>query len=388
MGWRTQGFPGSDDQQPWGDDALDAASGQFAPDDLDGFDGFDGFDGAAEPAPDAPIQSVVAQDFSTRRLPAISDTREAPVIVRGSGVVMGNPIIKRRERPLTLRIAVLTLMVCILVTGIFTISPLGGGEASAGSTFQALASSMVVSRQPRYFLYTAVTNDTPELIAKKFKVQVGGIYELNNLYAGEEISIGVAYKIPEDPSYGKGYMPATIPSLAPAHFGSSRFGPNWWDSNAGVDIPGESPCAPDGGQNPLGFKLTSPNWNSYWVRGYIVYGTWVYHTGVDLAAPRGNPIRAAQQGQVIWAGYDSTNGLGWSVKIDHCHHLSTVYGHMDKLLVSVGEYVQQGQEVGLEGSTGNSTGPHLHYMVEWNNMWLDPMLYYTSKYTISHYVSP
>ena len=54
MGWRTQGFPGSGDQQPWGDDALDAASGQFSPDDLDSFDGFESFDGAAEPAPEAP----------------------------------------------------------------------------------------------------------------------------------------------------------------------------------------------------------------------------------------------------------------------------------------------------------------------------------------------
>jgi murein DD-endopeptidase MepM/ murein hydrolase activator NlpD len=61
---------------------------------------------------------------------------------------------------------------------------------------------------------------------------------------------------------------------------------------------------------------------------------------------------------------------------------------MDKLLVSVGQYVTQGQPIGLEGSTGNSTGPHLHYMVEWNNLWLDPMLYYASKYTISHYVAP
>ncbi len=219
-------------------------------------------------------------------------------------------------------------------------------------------------------------------------MQVGGIYEMNNLYAGEEITMGVAYKIPDDPNYGKGFTPAELPSIAASNYGNTRFGPNWWDSIAGVNIPSESPCAPNGGANKLAYQLTSPNWNSYWVRGYIVYGTWVYHTGVDMAAQEGNPIHAAQQGQVIWAAYDSTNGLGWSVKIDHCNHLSTVYGHMDKLLVKVGEYVTQGEPIGLEGSTGASTGPHLHFMVEWNNMWLDPMPFFASKYTITHYVAP
>ena len=377
MGWTSNDFPENDDhQQFWDDTVADATTDQPS----SGKKGGDDIDTA--------VRAVVAQDYSTRRLPAIKDTQQAPVIVHGNGIPLRNPFIKRRERPLTLRIAVLTLMVSIVVTGIFAVSPLGISSASEGSAFQTLASSMIWNRQPKYFFYTTVQGDTPEGIAKRFNVQVGGIYALNDLYAGEEITIGVAYKIPQDPNYGKGYMPPTIPSLMAAHFGSARFGPNWWNSNAGVNIPGESPCAPDGGSNPLAYKLTSPDWNSYWVRGYIVYGTWVYHTGVDLAAPRGTPIHAAQQGQVIWAGYDATNGLGWSVKIDHCHHLSTVYGHMDKLLVSVGDYVIQGQPIGLEGSTGNSTGPHLHFMVEWNNMWLDPMLYYASKYTISHYVSP
>ena len=116
MGWTTNSFPDNDGQQLWEGGAADAPGDQFSPDEPD--------DVSADPDPDAPIQAVVAQDFSTRRLPAISDTREAPVIVRGSGMAMGTPFIKRRERPLTLRIAVLTLMICILVTGIFAFTPL------------------------------------------------------------------------------------------------------------------------------------------------------------------------------------------------------------------------------------------------------------------------
>lgn len=382
MGRTSNGFPDDDHQQLQNGAVSDAATSRHPSladhqsEDADDIDETD-------------IRAVVAKDYSTRRLPAITDTHQSPVIVPGSGVSMGRPFIKRREHPLTLRVTVLTLMICILVTGIFTISPLAADGAASGVTaFQTLAGSLSRNGQPSYFYYTTVEGDSAESIARKFHVQLGGIYKLNNLYAGEEISIGIAYKIPEDPNYGKGYTPRTIPSLSAANFGNKRFGPNWWNSMAGINIPSDSPCAPDGGNNPLGYQLTAPNWNARWVRGFIVYGTWVYHTGADLAAPRGNPIHAAQQGQVIWAGYDATNGLGWSVKIDHCHHLSTVYGHMDKLLVKTGQYVVQGQPIGLEGSTGNSTGPHLHFMVEWNNMWLDPTLYFASTYTITHYVSP
>ena len=134
-----------------------------------------------------------------------------------------------------------------------------------------------------------------------------------------------------------------------------------------------------GNGSPAGYQLKSPNWGAYWVRGF----TW-YHNGVDLAANEGNPIHAAQSGQVIWAGWD-VGGLGWSVKINHCNHVSTVYGHMEKLEVTVGQIVLVGDVIGLEGSTGWSTGPHLHFMVEWNNEPIDPMSYYNyNEFTITH----
>ncbi len=103
-----------------------------------------------------------------------------------------------------------------------------------------------------------------------------------------------------------------------------------------------------------------------------------------IAAAKGNPIHAAQAGQVIWAGWD-VGGLGRSVKINHCNHVSTVYGHMDKLVVKAGDLVLQGDPVGLEGSTGWSTGPHLHFMVEVDNVPVDPMSYYNyNTNTITH----
>jgi hypothetical protein len=103
-------------------------------------------------------------------------------------------------------------------------------------------------------------------------------------------------------------------------------------------------------------------------------GCWKPHTGIDLAASYGTPIMAADSGQVIWAGWE-WSGLGWAVKINHGHYIATIYGHLDHFIVKVGENVTRGQVIGYEGSSGASTGPHLHFMVLNNNIWGDPTKY-------------
>ncbi len=103
-------------------------------------------------------------------------------------------------------------------------------------------------------------------------------------------------------------------------------------------------------------------------------GCWKPHTGIDLAAPYGTPVMAADSGQVIWVGWD-WSGLGWAVKINHGYYLATIYGHLDHYIVKVGQNVKKGQVIGYEGSTGASTGPHVHFMVLVNNIWVDPTKY-------------
>lgn len=103
-------------------------------------------------------------------------------------------------------------------------------------------------------------------------------------------------------------------------------------------------------------------------------GCWRPHTGIDLAAAYGTPIMAADSGQVIWTGWD-WSGLGWAVKINHGHYIATIYGHMSRFIVTIGQNVTKGQVIGYEGSTGASTGPHLHFMVMVNNVWVNPVLY-------------
>jgi murein DD-endopeptidase MepM/ murein hydrolase activator NlpD len=85
------------------------------------------------------------------------------------------------------------------------------------------------------------------------------------------------------------------------------------------------------------------------------------HAGVDLAAPHGTPIRAAGAGVVVMAG--AAQGYGNAVLIDHGDGFLTHYGHLAVITVAVGQRVAAGQEIGLEGSTGNSTRPHLHFEV-------------------------
>ncbi len=103
-------------------------------------------------------------------------------------------------------------------------------------------------------------------------------------------------------------------------------------------------------------------------------GCWKPHTGIDLAAPYGTPVTAADNGQVIWVGWD-WSGLGWAVKINHGDYIATNYGHLDHFIVKVGQNVSIGQVIGYEGSTGASTGPHVHFMVLVRNIWVDPTKY-------------
>jgi murein DD-endopeptidase MepM/ murein hydrolase activator NlpD len=85
-----------------------------------------------------------------------------------------------------------------------------------------------------------------------------------------------------------------------------------------------------------------------------------FHTGIDLVEPFGSPIFAADDGIVALVG-SSSSGYGRYVVIAHSGGLDTLYGHLSTALVKVGQHVAQGQTIGLEGSTGNSTGPHLHF---------------------------
>jgi len=108
-------------------------------------------------------------------------------------------------------------------------------------------------------------------------------------------------------------------------------------------------------------------------RTHPVYGTKKYHSGMDMAAPGGSSILAAADGVVTLARWNG--GYGNCVVIDHGGGLSTLYGHAQKLLVSSGQKVTKGQTIALVGTTGVSTGNHLHFEVLNNGKVTDPRAY-------------
>jgi len=98
-----------------------------------------------------------------------------------------------------------------------------------------------------------------------------------------------------------------------------------------------------------------------------------FHSGLDIAASSGTPIRACRSGTVMIAGWQG--GYGNAVVIDHGGGMATLYGHQSQIAVSVGEKVLAGEVIGYVGSTGNSTGPHLHFEVRISGNPVDPTPY-------------
>lgn len=123
--------------------------------------------------------------------------------------------------------------------------------------------------------------------------------------------------------------------------------------------------------NPLSglFRIGSP----FGPRRHPIYGTARLHAGADFAAPSGTPVIAAAAGVVVVAGV--RGGYGNAVVIDHGHGIATLYAHQSVLVTRVGDTVAAGQIVGLVGSTGASTGPHLHFEVRLYGTPVDPIDY-------------
>ncbi len=189
-------------------------------------------------------------------------------------------------------------------------------------------------------LHRVVRGETVAAIAKKYKTGAQKILDTNSLASANQIKIGQDLIIPD------GIRPANISTTVTK------------TTTAGKTTPSKTSLSPT---NPnTGTKLLWPAG----VRKISQYFGW-RHTGLDIAGPVGTPIYAAEDGVVETAGWNS-GGYGNYIIINHGGGLRTLYGHASKLFVSRGEKVTRGQVIMAMGSTGRSTGPHLHFEVRIN----------------------
>ncbi|MCD4711695.1 MAG: peptidoglycan DD-metalloendopeptidase family protein [Clostridiales bacterium] len=120
---------------------------------------------------------------------------------------------------------------------------------------------------------------------------------------------------------------------------------------------------------PGQYKITSPFGN----RLHPISKQYKMHTGIDISGPKGTPVVAAQTGTVVYANWFGSYGK--AIIVDHGGGITTLYAHNDTINVSVGSVVKKGDNIALLGSTGYSTGPHLHFEVRINGEYVEPLTY-------------
>lgn len=141
--------------------------------------------------------------------------------------------------------------------------------------------------------------------------------------------------------------------------------------SAGSTTPSTQAPSSSGWVKPLSsYSITSP----FGMRIHPIHKVWKMHNGVDMSAPQGTPIYAAKSGKVTTTSYQA-GGAGYYVSINHGDGYASIYMHMTHYIVSPGQYVSAGQVIGYVGSTGGSTGPHLHFGISHNGSYVNPMDY-------------
>ena len=128
-----------------------------------------------------------------------------------------------------------------------------------------------------------------------------------------------------------------------------------------------------GSPRPYGQPNHSASHKSFGYRRNPFSRRFSHHSGIDFGGKTGDPVYATADGKVVGSSYDSA--LGHHIIIDHSNGIRTVYAHLSKREVSVGDRVKKGNTIGKLGSSGRSTGPHLHYEVYKNGVAVDPKQY-------------
>lgn len=256
--------------------------------------------------------------------------------------------------------------------------------AETDADSDGLAAAEVLSQDARsseglelcYFTYRVQKGDMIGFIADKFNVTQDTIISVNNIHQSRLIQIGQILKIPSMPGivYTVKKNGETANSIAEKFEVSAEklARVNHLQENQNL-VAGQTLFAPDAlldwvtRQEINGDLFHKPVRSRYYLSSYYGWrsspfsGKRSYHSGVDMACPQGTPVYAALGGTVTSVGYN--NVYGNYIIVTHHSGYKTLYGHLSKQLVTRGKWVDTNSRIGLVGSTGLSTGPHLHFTV-------------------------
>lgn len=260
-----------------------------------------------------------------------------------------------------------------------------GEYSDDGTLTGALVSSAPFTQPVTFTTYKVQNGDTISGITKKFGLKnISTLIGVNDIDNVRQLGAGQKLKIPS--LDGLTYTVQAGNSLASlsAKFNVSLeelLDVNELDSEtltAGQQlfIPGAK-LDSQKLQQALGTLFKMPLFAHYRISSRFGYrsdpftGARTFHTGVDLACPQGTPVVSAASGSVSFVGY--SNIFGNYIIVKHTNGYQTLYGHLSKILARKGQRVSQGTRIGLVGSTGYSTGPHLHFTIYKNGKLVDPL---------------
>jgi murein DD-endopeptidase MepM/ murein hydrolase activator NlpD len=232
------------------------------------------------------------------------------------------------------------------------------------------------------FRHAAAANGIPGPIIESLQDAFSDRHDLNRLAPGAAVKLIYNEKVSRDGSYTlvDGVQAAQIRfgsrTLTAIAFADEHGRPHLYDEHGHA-------LGPQSLRFPLNFQYISSGFTFH--RYHPILHEYRPHVGVDLVAKYGEPVKAVADGRVISAGWQGE--LGNCIRLQHQHEMVSIYGHLSKISPDVrpGSYVQVGQVIGNVGSTGLSTGPHLHFAMEKDGAWVNPL---TEKLGENHEVSP
>lgn len=261
---------------------------------------------------------------------------------------------------------------------------------------EGMTTQISVKMRDKTLEYEVQGGDTVSKIAEKFGISTDTIRWENNLSSANDIKPGQKLRIlPVSGILHKVARGETVYSIAKKLDANAQaivdFPFNTFVDNETFALAvGQELIVPDGKKpnvvpwSPsLYIAQKTPNAGVVAASGQFVWPiggkitqrfAW-YHRGLDIATAYGTAILAADAGKVAVAGWPDNSGYGNRVVIDHGNGYVTWYGHMSKVYVVAGQTVQRGDQIGAEGSTGRSTGPHLHFEIRRNGANVNPLEY-------------